>query len=69
MPWVIDQWVKSECERELFGGFIESIDLDGPDAGLGRDIQRATQGIHQQQRSKALLLDALIDCEPTKHDP
>ena len=52
MPWVIDQWAKSECEIELSGGFIQSVDLDGPDADLGRDIQRATQGIHQQQRSK-----------------
>ena len=66
MPWVIDQWAKSECEIELSGVFIQSVDLDGPDADLGRDIQRATQGIHQQQRPKTLLLDALIDCEPTK---
>ena len=62
MPWVIDQWAKSEYEIELSGRFIQSVDLDGPDADLSRDMQRATKGIHKQQRSKTLLLDALIDC-------
>jgi hypothetical protein len=68
MERVIEQGYEAESQVKITSRFIDGIDLDGSNPNLLSQFLGSFQGVDQEQGSKPLSPNALIDREPPEQN-